>query len=39
MTVFDRRSQPVWQKNVEVLVDVETQGILDYFTQILRKTE
>ncbi|QDV29712.1 Pyrimidine-specific ribonucleoside hydrolase RihA [Planctopirus ephydatiae] len=38
MTVFDRRSPPVWRPNVEVLKDPEVQGILDDFMSVLRST-
>jgi inosine-uridine nucleoside N-ribohydrolase len=39
MTVFDRRQRPAWHKNVEALLDVDTQGVLDYFTQMLKRAE
>ena len=35
MTVFDRRINPSWRKNIDVLSDVEPQGVLDYLTQTL----
>ncbi|MBS0203374.1 MAG: nucleoside hydrolase [Planctomycetes bacterium] len=35
MTVFDRRANPTWRKNIDVLSDVEPQGVLDYLTGIL----
>jgi inosine-uridine nucleoside N-ribohydrolase len=37
MTVFDRRQNPAWHNNVEVLLDVESQGVLDYLTQTLHR--
>ncbi len=37
MTVFDRRQRPAWHNNVDALLDVDAQGVLDYFTQILRR--
>ncbi len=37
MTVFDRRQQPAWHHNVEALLEVDTQGVLDYFVQMLRR--
>jgi inosine-uridine nucleoside N-ribohydrolase len=36
MTVFDRRGIQQWQTNIDVLVDVDTQGVLDYFADIVR---
>lgn len=36
MTVFDRRGIPNWQTNIDVLSDVDAQGVLDYFTRVLR---
>lgn len=36
MTIFDRRSPPVWRPNVEVLRDPDAQGILDDFMATLR---
>ena len=35
MTVFDRRPNPTWRNNIDVLGDVEPQGVLDYFTSML----
>ncbi len=35
MTVFDRRAKPSWRGNIDVLHDVETQGVLDYFASII----
>lgn len=37
MTVFDRRQLRTAHNNVEVLLEVDTQGVLDYFQQNLRK--
>lgn len=34
-TVFDRRSNPTWRKNIDVLNEVEPQGVLDYLTMML----
>jgi inosine-uridine nucleoside N-ribohydrolase len=36
MTVFDRRQQPAWGKNVDALLEVEEQGVLDYLIRTLR---
>ena len=36
MTVFDRRGIPNWQTNIDVLTEVDAQGVLDYFSRILR---
>lgn len=33
MTVFDRRGTPQWQTNIDVVVEVDAQGVLDYFAQ------
>jgi inosine-uridine nucleoside N-ribohydrolase len=30
MTVFDRRLRPNWRPNIDVLIDANAQGILDY---------
>ncbi len=38
MTVFDRRGIPNWQTNIDVLTEVDAQGVLDYFSRILRST-
>jgi len=35
MTVFDRRSNPSWRNNIDVLSDVDPQGVLDYLTTTL----
>ncbi len=37
MTVFDRRGVLQWQTNIDVLCDVDAQGVLDYFTRTLRR--
>lgn len=37
MTVFDRRARPTWRPNLEVLRDVDSQGLLDYFASVLRQ--
>ena len=39
MTIFDRRHRPAWHNNVEALLEVDAQGVLDYFTQMLRRAE
>ena len=39
MTVFDRRPRPAWHNNVDACLEVDVQGVLDYFTQMLRKAE
>lgn len=35
MTVFDRRPRPSWRPNIDVLTDVNAQGLLDYVTSML----
>jgi inosine-uridine nucleoside N-ribohydrolase len=35
MTVFDRRGIPHWQKNIDVAVSVDTQGVADYLGDVL----
>ena len=35
MTVFDRRPNPSWRKNIDVLSDVDPQGVLDYLSAML----
>jgi len=35
MTVFDRRSNPTWRRNIDVLSDVDAQGVLDYLSEML----
>ncbi len=37
MTVFDRRGVQHWQRNIDVLREVDAQGVLDYFEQTLRR--
>ena len=37
MTVFDRRQRPAWHNNVDALIEVDAQGVIDYFIQMLRK--
>jgi purine nucleosidase len=34
MTVFDRRPQALARRNIEVLTDVDSQGVLDYLSSI-----
>ena len=36
MTVFDRRGTRHWQTNIDVVRQVEAQGVLDYMTRVLR---
>jgi len=36
MTVADRRARPAWRPNLEVVTDVDSQGLLDYLTRIVR---
>ena len=35
MTVFDRRLNPKWRDNIDVVFDVDPQGVLDYLTAML----
>ena len=37
MTVFDRRNIPAWQDNIDVVTDIDSQGVLDYMNRILVK--
>lgn len=37
MTVFDRRAKPSWRGNIDVLQEVDPQGILDYLTSIVAR--
>lgn len=37
MTVFDRRAKPSWRGNIDVLHDVDAQGVLDYLTSIVAR--
>ncbi len=37
MTVFDRRTTGQWQTNIDVVVDVDTRGVLDYLTDVLKR--
>lgn len=39
MTVFDRRPNPIWRKNIDVLSDVDAQGVLDYLTEMLGRPD
>jgi inosine-uridine nucleoside N-ribohydrolase len=36
MTVFDRRGVQRWQKNVEVVTEIDVQGVIDYFSEVVR---
>ncbi len=36
MTVFDHRGVARWQTNIEVVTDVDTQGVLDFTTAAVR---
>ncbi len=38
MTVFDRRHRPAWRPNLEVVRDVDAQGLIDYLSNVLRPT-
>ncbi len=38
MTVFDRRGLPHWLQNIDVLTEVDVQGVLDYLMQTIRRT-
>jgi inosine-uridine nucleoside N-ribohydrolase len=35
MTVFDRRANPTWRTNIDVLGDMDPQNILDYLASML----
>jgi inosine-uridine nucleoside N-ribohydrolase len=35
-TVFDRRATNKWQTNIDVLTDVEVQGVIDYVSRVIR---
>lgn len=37
VTVFDRRQNRTWHNNVDAIMDVDAQGVLDYFTQVVRR--
>jgi inosine-uridine nucleoside N-ribohydrolase len=37
MTVFDRRGTRNWQTNIDVVRNVDTQGVLDYLARILQR--
>ena len=39
MTVFDRRPVRTWRPNVDVLTDVDTQGLHDYVMSTLRRVQ
>jgi inosine-uridine nucleoside N-ribohydrolase len=36
MTVADRRIRPAWRANLEIVRDVDSQGLLDYLDSVLR---
>lgn len=36
VTVFDRRGVSQWQTNIDVLTDVDIQGVVDYMTRVIR---
>jgi inosine-uridine nucleoside N-ribohydrolase len=38
MTVFDRRAKTDWRDNIDVLLEVEPQGVLDYFTSVVQRS-
>ncbi|MDA1013092.1 MAG: nucleoside hydrolase [Planctomycetota bacterium] len=35
MTVFDRRGIQQWQTNIDVLCDIDAQGVIDYLTRTI----
>lgn len=37
MTVFDRRPKPAWRDNIDVVTEVDTQGVLDYLTSSVHR--
>lgn len=37
MTVFDRRGVHTWKTNIDVACEIDVQGVLDYFSLIVRK--
>ena len=37
MTVFDRRATEQWQTNIDVVVDVDARGVLDYLASVLNR--
>jgi inosine-uridine nucleoside N-ribohydrolase len=37
MTVFDRRIVQRWQKNVGVVTEIDAQGVIDYFSEVVRR--
>lgn len=37
VTVFDRRACRRWRDNIEVVDDIDVQGLLDYFGRMLRR--
>lgn len=39
VTVFDRRASRRWRDNIEVVDEVDVQGLLDYFGRLLRRIE
>ncbi|MBM3970256.1 MAG: nucleoside hydrolase [Planctomycetes bacterium] len=39
VTVFDRRASRRWRNNIEVVDDINPQGLLDYFGRMLRRIE
>jgi inosine-uridine nucleoside N-ribohydrolase len=38
MTVFDRRGVPQWQTNIDVLTELDVQGVVDYVNNILKRS-
>lgn len=38
-TIFDRRASHRWRDNIEVVDQVDAQGLLDYFGRMLRRLE
>lgn len=39
VTVFDRRASRRWRDNIEVVDELDSQGLLDYFGRMLRRIE
>jgi inosine-uridine nucleoside N-ribohydrolase len=37
MTVFDRRSTEQWQTNIDVVMEVDVRGVLDYLMDMLKR--
>ena len=39
VTVFDRRASRRWRDNIDVVDEIDVQGLLDYFGRLLRRIE